>query len=416
MPERRLFVFVAVLLILLLVRCAFFFKYQPNLIDGQELKIEITLSQEPKITGRLQQFSASLPGRKVFVSAPLYPQYKQGDTLLINGKLLTAQTPNGEFYTLRFPAIQKVEDTSFFAETNQFFAGVRRYISQFFSSYLSPTHAALLIGIVFGIKEPMQKAFSEALQSVGLVHIIAASGMNVTLVAGLLSSVTVVFLPRKIALVVALSGVLFFAVLSGLEPSIVRAAIMAIFTFSAQILGRQRLASYSLFLAAFLMLFFDPALLFSLGFQLSFLATAGLLYIRPVFESSKKIKNVLNKSIIGEDFITTFAAQLATAPILIAYFGSFSLWSLLVNVLVLWTVPILMILGAVAVIVSLFSNVLGGLVLYLTIPFLSFIQGIVTFFGQHTQPLQFEYFPWQFVVGYYCLLVAGLLFVRKREK
>ena len=109
-------------------------------------------------------------------------------------------------------------------------------------------------------------------QTTGVFHVIAASGMNVSMLSGFLLAVLGRILRRQIALIVSIVAICFYAVLAGLEPSIVRASIMAGIAFTALLLGRQGTALWSLILTALLMLLFNPFLFRDIGFQLSFAA------------------------------------------------------------------------------------------------------------------------------------------------
>src|SRR3989344_9386531 len=122
-----------------------------------------------------------------------------------------------------------------------------------FNRVLPINYSSLLLGITFGIKEKMTDNFLNNLRITGVMHVIAASGMNVTLFGGFITAVFSFFLKRQLALLLSIFGILFYVVLAGFEPSIIRAAIMGILVFSAQILGRQRLSSYGLILAGYLM-------------------------------------------------------------------------------------------------------------------------------------------------------------------
>jgi len=181
--------------------------------------------------------------------------------------------------------------------------------------------------------------------------------------------------------------------LAGLEASIIRASIMGILVFSSQIMGRQSLAANGLFLAGFVMLFISPILISDIGFQLSFASTLGILSIKPL--------------------PTTIAAQIATLPILLANFGTYSIYSILVNGLVLWTVPILMMVGGAGAIAGLILEPAGQLLIYLCYPLLLYFETIVNFFGKMGGIITIQTLSWQFIIGYYCLLGSGLIIFRK---
>lgn len=280
-------------------------------------------------------------------------------------------------------------------------SNIRKNLIGFYERNLPPDSSSLVLGVVFGIKETLSSNFSSALRTSGVYHVIAASGMNVTLVGGFLASIFTLFLRRQLALGLSILGIIFYAILAGLEPSIIRASIMGIMVLSAQIFGRQVWPTYTLLLTAILMLLFDPGLIFDVGFQLSFLATIGLLYIKPFFNHR-----------ILDNFQTTIFAQSATLPVLIANFGYYSIWSVLVNALVLWTVPLIMILGGIAAFFSLIPAI-GGIFLWLCLPLLIYFHEVVTFFSKLGGVVTFSSLSPLVTIGYY-LILSSLILIRKK--
>lgn len=380
----------AFLILILSLRFYFFYQNQPRYTDGQHIEFKTTLLSEPQVFVRQQQITATLAsGEKIFIKIPRFPEFHYGDTVHISGNIRLLVLKNKKVIaTMFFPKTELLK-RGYFSPFNSLLAVtglVRQKIISVFSSSLPPTLSSLLLGIVFGIKENMPKDFTEYLRTSGVMHVVVASGMNVTLIAGFLSSVFSLFLRRQIALLAAILGIVFYAFLAGLEPSILRASIMGILLFSGQVLGRQNLPLFGLFIAAFLMLFFSPQTLFDVGFQLSFAATLGLLYLKPL--------------------PTTLAAQIATIPILLSNFGTYSLWSLFANFLVLWSVPILMVIGGLGGIFGMIFEPLGHFTLYLSLPLLFYFEKVITFFGQGKGVLAVGNIPWQFIVSYYLFLVA----------
>jgi competence protein ComEC len=181
---------------------------------------------------------------------------------------------------------------------------------------------------------------------------------------------------------------------------------MAIIAFSAQVLGKQRDGLCALCLTALIMLFWQPNYLTDVGFQLSFVSTLGILVI-PRF--LKRFENG-----ITSDLITTISAQITTLPILVSGFGVYSLWSIVVNALVLWTVPILMILGGLAAILAFVFKPLAIILLYLCLPFLLFFEAVANYFAGLSGVISIENVPWQFAFGYYLVLIAVLAFASQK--
>ncbi|HUD09572.1 MAG TPA: ComEC/Rec2 family competence protein, partial [Patescibacteria group bacterium] len=239
------------------------------------------------------------------------------------------------------------------------------------------------------------------------MHVIAASGMNVTMVSGFFFYLFSLLLRRQLAVFLSVAGIIFYDFLTGFQASIVRASIMAALAFSAQILGKQRDGLYILFLTGLVMLLWQPNYLTDVGFQLSFASTAGILVIPRLL---KRFENG-----ITADLITTFSAQIATLPILVSGFGVYSIWSVVVNALVLWTVPILMILGGFAAILTFIFEPLTQLLLYLCLPFLLFFEAVANFFARLSGSVSLQNVPWQLVVGYYLILGAILAFAFQKQ-
>ena len=416
MNRSKLYIIFPILLFVLAFRFWFYYHSQPEYQDGQDVSFETTLLSEPQIVGNQQRISANLDsGDRIFITTSLYPQFHYADTLLIDGILKQRRLENGSIIlTMVYPKIKIIEDNK------NLFLSISSLIRQksiaLFEKTLSPTSSGLLLGIVFGVKESLPSDFSDSLRISGVFHVVAASGMNVTMVGGFLGSLFGWFFKRQIAILLSCAGICLYAVLTGLDPPIVRASIMGILVFTARISGRQSLSLYGLFLAGFTMLIWLPSLIFDIGFQLSFIATLGLLYIQPILEQGRNFKKLVNNSILGEGVVTTIVAQAATLPILLSNFGIYSLWSIAANGLVLWTIPTLMVIGGMSAIFGIILPSLGQLVLYLCLPFLLYFERVIMFFGNMQGAFRIEEVPWQFGIGYYLLLCAVVLFFSRKKK
>lgn len=390
------------LLIFLLIvfgfRFYFFHQNQVQFADGQQITLETTILSQPQNVGNQQRYTANYKNQKIRMTTSRFPELNYGDFVRISGKI----SNQNNRLIMYFPKIKTIDNSSSILQTGlKNVNTLRQKLIDLFSKTLPSPSSSLLLGIIFGIKEQMPKDFSDNLKSAGVFHVIAASGMNVTLVGGFISTIFAFFLKRQIAIGLSILGILFYAVLAGFEPSIIRASIMGILVFSAQIIGRQTLAVNGLALAGFAMLFIDPTLISDIGFQLSFAATAGILFIPKI-------------GLIGDVANTTIAAQIATLPILLANFGTYSIYSILVNGLILWTVPVLMMVGGLGAILGLILAPLGQLLIYLCYPLLLYFENVVNFFGKNGGVLIVNNFPWQLSAGYYCLLISALIIFRKK--
>lgn len=291
-----------------------------QLKNGQNMTFVATVREEPQITNGRQQFNVKTEqNQRIRIITGLNPLLQYSDKITIDGTLKTSEKNGHTFFTISYPELQIVQNDQNII--SRFAAKIRKKAGDLYAKSLPPISANLLVGIVFGADQDMPKEFMDALRISGVVHVIAASGMNVTFVTAALLGILGAVFRRQVAITIAIIGVLFYMVLAGFEPSIVRATVMGIIAFSASLLGRQNFAFGSLFLTAFLMLFITPSLIGDVGFQLSFLATSGILSIKPILPFGK------NK-FVSDDLGTTISAQIATLPILLAVFGQYGLLSI----------------------------------------------------------------------------------------
>lgn len=382
-----------------------------HLKDEESIEFTSRLMTEPSMKGQKQSFQLFYKGNRINITTSSEKEYHYGQVLSITGNLNIRLLNNkNTFISLSNPKIEAKDDNL------AILYNVRQLIISIFEKNLSQNNSALLLGIVFGIKSTFSSNFLSNLKLLGLMHVIAASGMNVTLIAGFLSAIFLIFFKRQTALMLTILGIIFYAFLAGFQPSIVRAAIMGIIVFTAQILGRQKLASYSLFVTAYIMILFSPFVIWDVGFQLSFLSTAGLIFLRPIFYEIAVFKKFFKLVIVGEDVSTTIAAQIATFPVLLANFGLYSLSSVIINALVLWTVPVIMILGGIGFLASIIFEPLGRIIIYASVPLLSYFENVVKLFSNFPGAVNVS-ISWPFIVSYYFFIFSafGTIYLRKSK-
>ncbi len=247
--------------------------------------------------------------------------------------------------------------------------------------------SGILLGIETGIPEPVQEDF----KNTGTSHVIAISGFNITIVAGLFASLFGRLLgPRKGALAAVL-GISIYTVLVGAEAAVVRAAIMGGLSLFARQVGRRQHGLNALTFTAAVMSLFNPHTPWDIGFQLSFAATLGLvLYADPFARSFTRLmtlrfsKDRATKLAgpVGEYFLFTIAAQITTLPIMAYHFRRISLIAFIANPVILPVQPPIMTLGGAAVILGMIWLPLGKFVAVLAWPFVLFTIRAVEFFGE----------------------------------
>jgi len=399
---KNLILFFAILSFILFLRLVTFYSSIRTYRDGELVSFETQVNSFAREYSSYKTVYVNLsPVTKVLVKTTPDKDLEYGNLLKISGKLESKLlSNNATIFTLNYPKIEANFRENYLKTAKIYF--IRQRIINAFNASLDKNSADLMLGIVFGIKQNLNKEFSQQIQTVGLTHVIAASGMNVTLVSGFLFYFLSYLFKRQLAIFLSILGIVFYVTLTGFEPSIVRAAIMGMLVFSSQILGRQQYSLITLLLTGFVMLFIWPEYLINIGFQLSFLSTLGILHLPDLF---KRIKNGFT-----QDFIVTLSAQIATMPIILFNFGNYSIFSLLSNVLVLWIVPILMILGFIASIFSFIFPPLASLILYFSLPLLLYFEKVVGIFSSLGSINGLNTFPWQLVVAYYLFLASFLVY------
>lgn len=426
-----------ILILLLGIRLILYAQNLSSYKENKKVTITTTLLSEPKIRSYFQVFTAD----NIRVIMPLDQELHYGDQVEIKGRLKKVTRDGGRVRSeliLQNPEVKKRESAP--GVFLSFIRMIRERMSQVFHQYLPSREAGLLLGVVFGIKEGISPEQYNDFKNTGVVHIIAASGTNVSMIAAFMLTLFTFFFKRRTALIFTLFGILFYAVLGGLEASIVRAALMAGFAYGAGITGRQNASYFGLFFAAYLMILFNPEVMKDIGFQLSFLATLGILLIKPeldkavdgvyrsyktywsdkTYSGSPQEREKKNEEKVAalpffEDVTATTAAQVLTLPVLAVAFSTYAPISLLVNPLVLWTIPLLMLMGAVAALLAFPLPFLSGIILYLSFPLLLYFETVVRFFSKGASPVNFESIPLTMIMGYYLLVGTGLIFLRRKK-
>lgn len=248
------------------------------------------------------------------------------------------------------------------------------------NSLIHEPQAGLINGILFGVKATLSSQLRDALITTGTLHIIALSGMNISIITGFVNLFLLRFVRRPIANLATSLIIIGFISFVGISPSVLRAAIMAGITLLGVSFGRQTWPLLVWVLAVIIMLVLNPLWIFELSFQLSVMATLGILLF-----GSKKSSNILY-----DDLRITFAAQVFTIPIIMFQFQRISLVSPLSNILIGWLIGPITILGFVMVAVGLIWMPLGYIMaLILWVP-LTFVIEVI----QLTAKLPFASIGW----------------------
>lgn len=265
-----------------------------------------------------------------------------------------------------------------------YFDSTKEKFREVINTNLPNPQNAILAGILLGDKASFSKEWKQKLSNTGTSHIVAVSGMNIVMLSSILVVLGVAFgLYRGQALFFSLIFVWLFIALIGFQVSAIRAGIMGSILILCQILGRQGASFRVLVLAVAIITAINPALLrYSLSFQLSVLATLGLIQLSPAIEAKFKKIEFITATGLPQLLATSLAAQVFTMPLLIYTFGGISLVGLPVNLLIVPLLPIVMVLGIGFLLFGLLSASLAVILAWPVGALLSFIVWVIDVFSK----------------------------------
>lgn len=374
---------------------------------------------DPKITSELIKFTiradeviadAQLVSGKVLITTRKYPAYYYGNEIELTGNLKPTDRSAsygkylarfGTYATIDYPEIKLISDF----KANAFMSALYHFKNSCITIIewnIPEPAAAFLAGLLFGNSAAMPKNVLDEFNRTGLTHIVALSGFNITLIAGVLLN-WLRFFPFRLRFGLALLGIVAFVLMTGASPSVVRAAMMASVLMLSGVVGRSPNTTIALLLAATVMAWFNPKIIiYDVGFQLSFLSTVGILYLAPMLDLflSKKF------SWVNEYLGTTMAALIMTFPIIAYDFQRTSLIAPVANLLVLPLIPLTMSLGFSALVSGAISSLLGffaGMMVWAPLSIMIFITHVLA--SLPFASLEVREIHWSWLVIYY----AGLL-------
>ncbi|MEX0930433.1 MAG: ComEC/Rec2 family competence protein, partial [Candidatus Paceibacterota bacterium] len=246
---------------------------------------------------------------------------------------------------------------------------------------LSDPHAALAGGILLGVEQSLGESLEDAFRNTGLIHIVVLSGYNVTIVAVAIASVLKhIGFGLKLRSALSIGGIVAFAFVVGLGPTVVRASIMGALVVLAHASGRRSDMLRALALAAAVMVAINPLILvYDPSFQLSAIATFGLMTLSPIIE--RWLMFVPTFGGLREIVMATVATQIAVLPLLVYMVGTFSLVSVPVNVLALPAVAPAMLFSFLAGLVGIVSRALALPLAMIAYALLGYILFVVEIFN-----------------------------------
>ncbi len=382
--------------------------------DGKSVEIKGMVDADPELTDKSAHLRLAATEIKsesgwqqisgtALLFAPRYSGYEYGDVLLVKGKL---ETPGqlddfdygdylaheGIYSTMLYPQITLLEKGRG-AKPLEWIYSLRNSLSRTLATVLPEPQSSLAQGMILGIRGNIPSYLNADLSRTGTAHILAISGLNISIVAGILVSFGIWLFGRRryIYVWLALAAIWFYALISGMDPPVVRGTIMASLFLFAELLGRQRSALTALAFAAAIMIGINPQVLWSASFQLSFLSMAGLILLAPAFQNigRKAVSAVFREretaipiaNVVADSFSITLGALIAIMPVIAYYFGIVSFVSPVATFFALPVLPGIIISGALAGVVGLIALPVAQVVGWLTWLFTSYMLMVIGAFA-----------------------------------
>ena len=300
-------------------------------VDGQKIKKEKTLVYASTVYNIEYGDIVFVSGKLNIPEKPVFPYIFDYNLYLQRENIYTI------FYQQNFELIEKqpnkIKQISLKVKNN-----IENKIDNFFNSSVS----SVLKSMITGNKSSLDKDIKEDFINTGLIHILVISGLHIGFCAAIfMFCFKLLGLKLNYVYLLTIPALFFYVLLTGANPPAIRAAIMFSCLLIALMLNREPLIYNALALSALIILIFNPQSLFTASFQLSFMATFGLLYLYPKFSMCfGKIKNKLLGS-IWNIICITLSAQIALIPLLVFYFGKLSVVSFALNLIIVPIIPVI---------------------------------------------------------------------------
>ncbi len=371
---------------------------------------------------------------------PPYPVYAYGDSLSVTGKLSTPPQLD-DFDYAAYLARRGVTATMLYPDievraTDQGFPplawvhSLRGRLAGALAEVLPEPQASLAQGVLLGMRSSIPETVEDDFARSGTAHLLAISGLHVTIIAGLVLGIAARIFGRRRHLHVwlALTAVWLYALLAGMQAPVSRAAIMASLFLLAELLGRQRSTPTALAFAAALMVAVNPTILWEASFQLSFVAMLGLVTLGPRLQSlgqraAAALAGDSDNPVVGgiggyltDNLAVTLGVIIAVWPVIAYYFGIVSWVAPLATLLALPALPWVLISGGLAAGLGIIALPLGQAAGWIAWVFISYLiavtGGLASLPGAASETVHISPVA---VAGYYLALLAAIVLWRNRH-
>jgi competence protein ComEC len=404
---------------------------------NQKIELEGQIVEVPEVRDDYARLVISVEKNypQILVLTNPYDNFSYGDFIKVSGKIERPENFINEEtgrtfdyinylkvqnigYQISFAQVETINKPDIFQPgvmVKKYLFEIKDFFNSKINSLIKEPEASLLAGILTGDRRGLGQELEDKFRQVGLIHLVVLSGYNITIVASLIVILCSYWLSKRQALSISIIGICLFAIMVGAGPTVIRASIMAILALIARMTGRIYLASIGLYIAGIIMILWNPwVLLYDPGFQLSFLATAGLIYLAPILERIS-LFNYLSVW-MREMVVTTISAQIAVLPLLLYLIGEFSVVALPINILVLPIIPVLMFVGFITGVVAIFSQWVAFIPATISYFILSYVLNLTNLFSQISfASIKIPEFNFVLVIILYLVLIGFIVKINKNQ-
>jgi competence protein ComEC len=369
--------------------------------DNKNVLLEGKVISDPYITKKVRKFVLETSSindikvkEKVLVSAPLGYLIKYGDIISVEGKLYRPVSSkdidlfdyqkylerNEIFFVLKIYSFEYIKSQPNIIK--KIAINLKNDVVNKIDDYFLYPKSAILKSLVIGDKTSLDKKIKSSFSDSGVIHILVVSGLHVGFVSVIILFILRLFcIPLNKASLISIPFIFFYAVATGANAPAIRSAIMLTCMFIPLALYREPLIYNSIALSALIILIFKPQDLFLASFQMSYLATLGIVFLyNKIFGLFPNIKNSILNFFCGVASVT-ISAQLALTPILMFYFSKVSMVSFFANIIVVPLTGIVLGCAIVFYISTFLFKELAMFLAHILNLFVDFIVCVTTFFG-----------------------------------
>lgn len=350
------------------------------------------------VVGQYSEHQWRTKGGKIYVTVETSDQLNSGVLLEVKGYVNLVKGPRnpGGFDMRAYLYSKNIQHQAFIQKENftviacnpsymsSVFQDLRSYSSNVLNEYLSEKSSAIANALILGDKSQLEDEVRTSFALSGAMHILAVSGLHVGIIVLLINGCIGYWRRNEKYrwgyVIIGLSAIWFYALITGLPVSVQRAGLMFSFFVVGSALQRKQDSVLFVIASAFILLLFNPYVIYDVGFQLSYAAVLGIIYLQPPLKKLFYSRFFVVQK-INEVCAVSIAAQIATLPFTVYYFGYFPVYFLITNIVILPLTPVILILGLMSILLMAVFPILGKACLFLLDYFiyvLNFIMEVIS--------------------------------------